>query len=231
MACDLEFFLDFAELLIAGEAAASGNVAEHCEKDGEAERLFEWVKAEGCGDIVVEGEGDEDDDAATHDDEVAVDLFAAEGGDCQQDEADDDDDVVDEVVAGMGAEEERGEEETEEGSGESDGELAARGTEEACSFKVEEGGNGNEVVAGDAQIAKEGRVSEEYDEFNVEPESLTIEDGEEREPEEHGVELAPEKGEGESDEADGGEGCTEKEVQLAVMKDVEDLGGRSTARG
>ena len=47
-ACDFEFFLNFAELVVAREAALRGYVAEGCEEEGEAER-FDIVKGEpGC---------------------------------------------------------------------------------------------------------------------------------------------------------------------------------------
>ncbi len=65
----------------------------------------------------------------------------------------------------------------------------------------------------------------------MEPQALTVEDGEEGQPEEHGVEFAAEKGECTETESESGEGGAEEEVELVVMEGPENLAGRQLRVG
>ena len=60
----------------------------------------------------------------------------------------------------------------------------------------------------------------------MEPETLAVEDGEESQPEEHGVEFAAEEGECDGDQSESGKGGAEEEVELVVMEGSENLAGR-----
>ena len=73
---DLQFFLDFAEFLVAVQGASRGYEAEDTEEEGEADWLDEVTDSEGCRDVAVESKEDEDGDAPTNDGEVFIDgLF------------------------------------------------------------------------------------------------------------------------------------------------------------
>ena len=74
-ACDFEFLLKFAELVVAMEASFRGYVAEGCEEEGEAERFYIVKGVPGAGDVVVEDKGREYEDASANDDGIA-DRFA-----------------------------------------------------------------------------------------------------------------------------------------------------------
>ena len=146
---DVEFFLNLAELLIAGEGSPCGYIAEDSEEDGEANgfdtpTLLEYAGVlEDPGDVVAESEGDEGCDAAPDDDEVGAGVFAAQGFDDECDEGEDDEPVVDAVEGRFIADEHGCEEEIEKGNAESDGDSAAITAEEACSLKVKEAGDWN----------------------------------------------------------------------------------------
>ena len=123
-----------------------------------------------------------------------------------------------------GAVENGADKEDEEGDGECDGDFAAVASEETGGLEVKEGWDGDEVVGGFAQAGEEdGRGHHQGEEPRLKPETLTVEDGEEGQPEEHRVELAAEEGEGDGDESKGGEGGAEEEVELVVVEGAENL--------
>jgi hypothetical protein len=59
--------------------------------------------------------------------------------------------------------------------------------------------------------------------WELEPEADAVEDGEESEPEEHGVEFAAEERDGQREKTEGGECGSEEEIEPVVAKDLENL--------
>src|SRR5882757_434111 len=159
------------------QSALCGNVAKSSEKEGEAHRFFERVISKGTVNVVIEGEGDEDYGAQAHDKEVAIRILSLEGQDCQCDEAKDNDEVVDQVEDAFGANQERSNEETKEWNGKDNCDFAAVAAQKSCGFKVKQGRNRYEIVAGDAQVAEEvGRRHQQGDETELEPQAQIVED-------------------------------------------------------
>ena len=79
---------------------------------------------------------------------------------------------------------------------------------------------GTRIVAGGSEGVEEGwrRGIIRASKGRLEPQALTVEDGEEGEPEEHGIEFAARKANASRDESESGEGGAEEEVELVVVK-------------
>src|SRR5438045_6543268 len=75
------------------------------------------------------------------------------------------------------------------------GHFAAVAAKKSCGLEVKEGRNRYKVIAGNAQVSEVvGRLHQQDEEIDLEPQAQTVQDGEERQPEEHGVEFSLQKG-------------------------------------
>ncbi len=84
----------------------------------------------------------------------------------------------------------------------------------------------------------ESRMRSKTEEFEGRSEKLVrhphagaVENGEEGKPEEDRIKAATEDGEGGGEQADGGDGCAEKEVDLLVVKGAQELADRGLQVG
>jgi hypothetical protein len=223
---DLEFFLDLVELLIAMQSASGGDVSQSSEKEREAERLGTRRGPEGTAQVVPERECNEGDEAAADDDEILVGSLLPHGLNDQSGEAGDDPDGVNEVEDGLWADDRRREKERKKEDGQKAGDSTAEGSEKSGCVEVEEGRNRYEVVDGYAQRRKGGGAGyQERECTQLQPQTLTIEDGEQGQPEEHRIELAAEKGEGCRCEAERGESGAEEQIRSIVVTGLQYLAG------
>ena len=99
--------------------------------------------------------------------------------------------------------------------------------EEVDGAEEEKGGDGDEVVDG----VEQARIGERVDaqgegELIEHPEADAVEDGEEGEPEEEGVEASAEEGVEAGEQTDGGDGGAQKEEELVVVEEAQDFTAR-----
>jgi hypothetical protein len=125
------------------------------------------------------------------------------------------------------AEPKRSDEDAKEWDSEGERNPSTVAAKKSCRLKVEKCGDGDEIIAGVPHTVKEvGRVNQQSDCAQLKPEAQTIDYGEQCQPEEHGIELAPQNGECSRYKAEGRESGAEEEIKLIVAEDTENVLGR-----